>query len=41
MGVSAALEQFLAVNLFGAYGVTQTFLPVLSQSSPTHPADPF
>jgi NAD(P)-dependent dehydrogenase (short-subunit alcohol dehydrogenase family) len=28
----AALEQHLAVNLFGTYGVTQAFLPVLTQS---------
>jgi short-subunit dehydrogenase len=29
---SAALEQHLAVNLFGTYGVTQAFLPMLSRS---------
>jgi NAD(P)-dependent dehydrogenase (short-subunit alcohol dehydrogenase family) len=28
----AALEQHLAVNLFGTYGVTQAFLPLLSES---------
>ncbi len=28
----AALEQSLAVNLFGPYGVTQAFLPVLTRS---------
>jgi NAD(P)-dependent dehydrogenase (short-subunit alcohol dehydrogenase family) len=28
----AALEQHLAVNLFGTYGVTQAFLPMLTQS---------
>lgn len=28
----AALEQLLAVNLFGTYGVTQAFLPVLARS---------
>src|ERR1700737_2940599 len=28
----AALEQHLAVNLFGTYGVTQAFLPVLARS---------
>jgi NAD(P)-dependent dehydrogenase (short-subunit alcohol dehydrogenase family) len=28
----AALEQHLAVNLFGTYGVTQAFLPLLSSS---------
>jgi NAD(P)-dependent dehydrogenase (short-subunit alcohol dehydrogenase family) len=28
----AALEQHLAVNLFGTYGVTQAFLPLLTQS---------
>jgi NAD(P)-dependent dehydrogenase (short-subunit alcohol dehydrogenase family) len=28
----AALEQHLAVNLFGPYGVTQAFLPLLTQS---------
>jgi NAD(P)-dependent dehydrogenase (short-subunit alcohol dehydrogenase family) len=28
----AALEEHLAVNLFGAYGVTQAFLPALIQS---------
>jgi NAD(P)-dependent dehydrogenase (short-subunit alcohol dehydrogenase family) len=28
----AALEQLLAVNLFGTYGVTQGFLPVLTRS---------
>jgi short-subunit dehydrogenase len=27
-----ALEQQLAVNLFGTYGVTQAFLPLLSES---------
>src|ERR1700738_2327921 len=28
----AALERHLAVNLFGPYGVTQTFLPLLTRS---------
>jgi NAD(P)-dependent dehydrogenase (short-subunit alcohol dehydrogenase family) len=28
----AALEQHLAVYLFGAYGVTQAFLPLLARS---------
>jgi NAD(P)-dependent dehydrogenase (short-subunit alcohol dehydrogenase family) len=28
----AALEQHLAVNLFGTYGVTQAFLPLLTRS---------
>ena len=28
----AALEQHLAVNLFGSYGVTQAFLPLLTRS---------
>ena len=28
----AALDQHLAVNLFGTFGVTQAFLPVLTQS---------
>ena len=28
----AALEQHLAVNLFGTYGVTQAFLPLLNRS---------
>src|ERR1700724_1582187 len=28
----AALEQHLAVNLFGTYGVTQAFLPLLTES---------
>jgi NAD(P)-dependent dehydrogenase (short-subunit alcohol dehydrogenase family) len=28
----AVLEQHLAVNLFGAYGVTQAFLPLLTRS---------
>ncbi len=28
----AALEQHLAVNLFGTYGVTQAFLPLLAKS---------
>ena len=28
----AALEQHLAVNLFGTYGVTQAFLPQLTRS---------
>jgi NAD(P)-dependent dehydrogenase (short-subunit alcohol dehydrogenase family) len=28
----AALEQHLAVNLYGTYGVTQAFLPLLSES---------
>src|SRR5437879_6792064 len=28
----AALEQHLAVNLFGTHGVTQAFLPLLSRS---------
>jgi NAD(P)-dependent dehydrogenase (short-subunit alcohol dehydrogenase family) len=29
----AAIEQHLAVNLFGTYGVTQAFLPLLTESS--------
>src|SRR5947209_20404159 len=28
----AVLEQHLAVNLFGTYGVTQAFLPLLTRS---------
>jgi NAD(P)-dependent dehydrogenase (short-subunit alcohol dehydrogenase family) len=32
LGDRAALEQHLAVNLFGTYGVTQAFLPVLTRS---------
>jgi NAD(P)-dependent dehydrogenase (short-subunit alcohol dehydrogenase family) len=28
----AALERHLAVNLFGTYGVTQAFLPLLTRS---------
>jgi NAD(P)-dependent dehydrogenase (short-subunit alcohol dehydrogenase family) len=28
----AALDQHLAVNLFGTYGVTQAFLPLLTSS---------
>src|SRR5713101_3439694 len=28
----AALDQHLAVNLFGTYGVTQAFLPLLTRS---------
>src|SRR3982074_237143 len=28
----AALEQHLAVNLYGTYGVTQAFLPLLTRS---------
>ena len=28
----AAIEQHLAINLFGTYGVTQAFLPLLTQS---------
>jgi NAD(P)-dependent dehydrogenase (short-subunit alcohol dehydrogenase family) len=31
----AALEQHLAVNLFGTYGVTQAFLPLLTRSRGT------
>jgi len=31
----AALEQHLAVNLFGTYGVTQAFLPLLTSSRGT------
>jgi NAD(P)-dependent dehydrogenase (short-subunit alcohol dehydrogenase family) len=31
----AALEQHLAVNLFGTYGVTQAFLPMLTRSHGT------
>jgi NAD(P)-dependent dehydrogenase (short-subunit alcohol dehydrogenase family) len=31
-GDRAALEQQLAVNLFGTYGVTQAFLPLLTRS---------
>ena len=32
----AALEQHLAVNLFGTYGVTQAFLPLLTRSKRSH-----
>ncbi len=32
LGERAALEQHLAVNLFGIYGVTQAFLPLLTRS---------
>jgi NAD(P)-dependent dehydrogenase (short-subunit alcohol dehydrogenase family) len=32
LGERAALEQHLAVNLFGTYGVTQAFLPLLIRS---------
>jgi NAD(P)-dependent dehydrogenase (short-subunit alcohol dehydrogenase family) len=32
LGDRAALEQHLAVNLFGTYGVTQAFLPLLARS---------
>jgi NAD(P)-dependent dehydrogenase (short-subunit alcohol dehydrogenase family) len=32
LGDRTALEQHLAVNLFGTYGVTQAFLPVLTHS---------
>ena len=32
----AALEQSLAVNLFGTYGVTQAFLPLLTRSRGSH-----
>ncbi|MCW2964082.1 MAG: short-chain dehydrogenase [Actinomycetia bacterium] len=32
LGARAALEQHLAVNLFGTYGVTQAFLPLLTRS---------
>src|SRR4029077_7117191 len=32
LGDRAALEQHLAVNLFGTYGVTQAFLPLLTRS---------
>jgi NAD(P)-dependent dehydrogenase (short-subunit alcohol dehydrogenase family) len=32
LGDRAALEQHLAVNLFGTYGVTQAFLPALTRS---------
>lgn len=32
LGERAALEQSLAVNLFGPYGVTQAFLPLLTES---------
>jgi len=32
LGDRAALEQSLAVNLFGTYGVTQAFLPLLTRS---------
>jgi len=32
LGDRAVLEQHLAVNLFGAYGVTQAFLPMLASS---------
>jgi NAD(P)-dependent dehydrogenase (short-subunit alcohol dehydrogenase family) len=32
LGDRAALEQHLAVNLFGTYGVTQAFLPLLTRT---------
>ncbi|MBL7492571.1 SDR family NAD(P)-dependent oxidoreductase [Frankia sp. AgB1.9] len=32
LGDPAAIEQHLAVNLFGTYGVTQAFLPLLTRS---------
>ncbi len=32
LGDRAVLEQHLAVNLFGTYGVTQAFLPLLTKS---------
>jgi NAD(P)-dependent dehydrogenase (short-subunit alcohol dehydrogenase family) len=32
LGERAALEQHLAVNLFGTYGVTQAFLPLLTRA---------
>jgi NAD(P)-dependent dehydrogenase (short-subunit alcohol dehydrogenase family) len=32
LGDRAALEQHLAVNLFGTYGVTQAFVPLLTRS---------
>ncbi len=32
LGDRAVLEQHLAVNLFGTYGVTQAFLPLLTRS---------
>jgi NAD(P)-dependent dehydrogenase (short-subunit alcohol dehydrogenase family) len=32
LGDPAALEEHLAVNLFGTYGVTQAFLPLLDRS---------
>jgi NAD(P)-dependent dehydrogenase (short-subunit alcohol dehydrogenase family) len=32
LGDRAALERHLAVNLFGTYGVTQAFLPLLTRS---------
>jgi NAD(P)-dependent dehydrogenase (short-subunit alcohol dehydrogenase family) len=32
LGDRALLEQHLAVNLFGTYGVTQAFLPLLTRS---------
>jgi NAD(P)-dependent dehydrogenase (short-subunit alcohol dehydrogenase family) len=32
LGDRAALEKHLAVNLFGTYGVTQAFLPLLTRS---------
>jgi NAD(P)-dependent dehydrogenase (short-subunit alcohol dehydrogenase family) len=32
LGDRAALEQHLAVNLYGTYGVTQAFLPLLASS---------
>lgn len=35
LGDRAALEQHLAVNLFGTYGVTQAFLPLLTRSQGT------
>ena len=32
LGDHVALERHLAVNLFGTYGVTQAFLPLLTRS---------
>ena len=36
----AVLERHLAVNLFGAYGVTQAFLPLLTRSRGSHRQQP-
>ena len=36
----AALEQQLAVNLFGIYGVTQAFLPLLTRFPGSHRQQP-